>query len=57
MIIIYEDHYSFQRCGNVKEQGGEYDYAALDELYTVQLIDDIILEREKMIVKLRDKIL
>lgn len=57
MIIIYEDHYSFQRCGNVKEQGREYDYVALDELYTVQLIDDIILERGKMIVKLRDKIL
>lgn len=46
MIIIYEDHCSFQRCGNAKEQSGEYDYATLDELYTAKLIDDIILERD-----------
>ncbi len=46
MIIIYEDHCSFQRCGNAKQQSGEYAYAALDELYTAQLIDDIILERD-----------
>lgn len=46
MIIIYEDHCSFQRCGIAKEQSGEYEYATLDELYTAQLIDDIILERD-----------
>ena len=46
MIIIYEDHCSFQRCGNAKEQSGEYEYATLDGLYTAQLIDDIILERD-----------
>ena len=46
MIIIYEDHCSFQRCGNANEQSGEYDYATLDELYTAKLIDDIILERD-----------
>lgn len=46
MIIIYEGHCSFQRCGNAKEQSGEYDYTTLDELYAAQLIDDIILERD-----------
>ena len=46
MIIIYEDHCSFQRCGNVKEQSGEYDYATLDELYLAQQIDDIFLKRD-----------
>lgn len=46
MIIIYEDHCSFQKCGGVEEQGGEYNYATLDELYRAQQIDNIILERD-----------
>ena len=32
MIIIYDDHCSFQRCGNPKEASGEYNYESLDEL-------------------------
>ena len=46
MIIIYEGHCSFQRCGMAEECSGEYNYATLDELYTAQLIDNIILERD-----------
>lgn len=46
MVIIYEDHCSFQRCGKAEEQSGEYNYATLDELYRAQLMDDIILERD-----------
>ena len=46
MIIIYEDHCSFQRCGRTEECSGEYSYATLDELYRAQLIDNIILERD-----------
>lgn len=45
MIIIYEDHCSFQRCGNLEHQDREYDYATLDELYQATQIDNIILER------------
>jgi len=46
MIIIYEDHCSFQRCGNIENKSGEYNYATLDELYRAKQIDDIILERD-----------
>lgn len=46
MIIIYNDHCSFQRCGSLQEQSGEYDYKTLDELYKAQQIDNIILERD-----------
>lgn len=46
MIILYENHCSFQRCGKQKEQSGEYHYADLDELYRAQQMDDIILERD-----------
>ena len=46
MIIIYDDHCSFQRCGSLQEQSGEYDYKTLDELYKAQQIDNIILERD-----------
>lgn len=46
MIIMYDGHCSFQRCGAKEEQSGEYDYLTLDELYRAQQIDDIILERD-----------
>ena len=46
MIIIYDDHCSFQRCGSLQEQSGEYNYKTLDELYKAQQIDNIILERD-----------
>lgn len=46
MIIIYDVHCSFQRCGSLQEQSGEYDYKTLDELYKAQQIDNIILERD-----------
>ena len=46
MIIIYDNHCSFQRCGTQEEQSGEYNYRTLDELYKAQQIDDIILERD-----------
>jgi hypothetical protein len=46
MIIIYDDHCSFQRCGREKEQSGEYNYATLDALYKANQVDDIILERD-----------
>ncbi len=46
MIIIYEDHCSFQRCGNIENTSGEYNYATLDELYQATQIDNIILEKD-----------
>ena len=46
MIIIYEDHCSFQRCGAIGEQSGEVNYRTLDELYQVRQVDGIILERD-----------
>lgn len=46
MIIIYDDHCSFQSCGSLQEQSGEYNYKTLDELYKAQQIDNIILERD-----------
>ena len=46
MIIVYDDHCSFQRCGKKEEQSGEYIYKTLDELYKSQQIDDILLERD-----------
>lgn len=46
MIIIYDDHCSFQRCGNPKEASGEYNYESLDELYNAQQVDGIVLERD-----------
>lgn len=44
MIIIYEGHCSFQRCG--KNGSGEYNYSTLDELYRAKQIDNIILEKD-----------
>lgn len=45
MIIIYDDHCSFQRCGS-KGGSGEYDYSSLDELYIAEQVDGIILARD-----------
>jgi len=45
MIIIYDDHCSFIRCGKPEEQTIA-DYKTLDELYKAQQVDNIILERD-----------
>ena len=44
MIIIYDNHCSFQKC----DAGltGEKNYETLDEMYKAQQIDGIILERD-----------
>lgn len=46
MIIIYDDHCSFQRCGAPEEASGEYNFESLDEMYKAQQIDNIVLERD-----------
>lgn len=46
MIIIYDDHCSFQRCGSPEKASGEYNFKSLDELYKAQQIDGIVLERD-----------
>lgn len=46
MIIVYDDHCSFQRCGVKGIGSGEYEYKTLDELFISQQVDNIILERE-----------
>lgn len=46
MIIIYHDHCSFQRCGILQEQSGEFNYRTLEELYKAQQVDGILLERD-----------
>ena len=46
MIIIYEDHCSFQRCGNAERQSGEYNCATLDKLYRAEQVDGIVLEKD-----------
>lgn len=43
MIIIYDDHCSFQRCG-YKDGSGEYNFSSLDELYAAEQVDGIILK-------------
>lgn len=45
MIIIYEDHCSFQRC-SYQNGSGEYYFSGLDALYQAKQIDDICLERD-----------
>lgn len=45
MIIIYDDHCSFLRCG-IGEQGGERRFASIDALYRAEQIDGIVLERD-----------
>ena len=43
MIIKYDDHVSFQRCG-VYNGSGEYDYPSLQELYQTVTVDGICLK-------------
>lgn len=45
MIIIYDDHCAFQRCGKIEEQTVA-NYKTLDEMYKAQQVDNIILERD-----------
>ena len=45
MIIIYDDHCSFQRRG-YKDGSGEINFKTLDELYNAELFDNIILSRD-----------
>lgn len=45
MIIAYDDHCSFQRCG-YRDGSGEFNYSSLDELYTTVSVDGILLEKE-----------
>lgn len=45
MIIIYDDHCSFLRCGT-GEQGGVRCFASIDALYRAEQIDGIVLERD-----------
>lgn len=45
MIIIYDDHCSFQRYGNLEEQTVA-NYKTLDEMYKAQQVDNIVLERD-----------
>ena len=45
MIIGYEDHVSFQRCGYY-DGSGEIDYKTLEELFEEEIIDDICLKRD-----------
>lgn len=45
MIIIYDDMCSFQRCGNMERQTVSY-YKTLDEFYTAEQVDNVILERD-----------
>ena len=44
MIIAYEDHCSFQRCG-FNNGSGEVNYINLEELYNAETIDNIQLKR------------
>lgn len=46
MIIIYEDHCSFQRCGIAEKQSGEYNCTTLDKLYSAEQMDGIVLEKD-----------
>jgi len=43
MIIKYDDHVSFQRCG-LYDGSGESNYFTLRELYKAELIDEIKLK-------------
>ena len=43
MIIKYDDHVSFQRCG-AQDGSGEFDYPSLSELYQTVSVDDICLK-------------
>ena len=43
MVIKFDDHVSFQRCG-VNDGSGEYDYPSLQELYQTVTVDGICLK-------------
>ena len=43
MIIRFDDHVSFQRCG-AYDGSGEYNYASLQELYQTITVDGICLK-------------
>lgn len=45
MVIKYDDHASFQRCG-YENGSGEIDYADLDSILESDLIDGINLKRD-----------
>ena len=45
MIIKYDDHVSFQRCG-ASDGSGEYNYNSLMELYQTESVDGICLEKD-----------
>lgn len=46
MIIAYDDHCSFQRCGAPGQGSGEVDYPTLDDLYRAETVDGICLARD-----------
>ena len=43
MIIKYDDHVSFQRCG-YNDGSGEYEYPDLDTLFQAKSVDGICLK-------------
>lgn len=45
MVIKYDDHASFQRCG-YKDGSGEIDYTDLDSILELDLIDGINMKRD-----------
>lgn len=45
MIIIYDDHCSFQRCG-YRDGSGEQNYNTLDQLYSAKQVDNIVLAKD-----------
>lgn len=45
MVIVYEDHCSFQRCGAM-DGSGEKEFPSLQDLYHAETVDHIVLERD-----------
>ncbi len=45
MVIKYDDHVSFQRCG-AGDGSGEYSYDSLMELFKTESVDGICLEKD-----------
>ena len=42
MIIKYVSYITFQRCGTLEEQSGEFKFSFLEELLSTKTIDDIV---------------
>ena len=42
MIIKYVSYITFQRCGTLEEQSGEFKFSSLEELLSTKTIDDIV---------------